>query len=147
MPHRWLVLVIVLLAPMLADGCLGQVRDEAQIQALVRSSVQAINRGDTAALYRMADLDFRAVCPHARYAATVAVRWDGVRPLRLVAIEEISIQHIRATATLVLAGRDGVVRERRAFIRDAGRWYIYEDAALCDVTNAMLWRPRGATSL
>jgi hypothetical protein len=121
---RAVLLAVVLLA--LLPACLAQPSDAEQIHALTRRIVAAAARDDWDSLYRHTDLDYRAVCTPEQFAAAMRARWDGVDAQRLAALEELSIAHIRASATLVVAGPSGTRRVPQRFIRDGGRWYLYE---------------------
>jgi hypothetical protein len=124
-------LLAVIAASFAFGACFAQTGDEAQIHSLARRSVEAIGRGDSGALYRMTDLDFRAVCTRERFAAAVSARWQAARPRGLISVEDVTIRHIRAGATLTVDTPGGVTRIRQSYVRDAGRWYIYEDESAC----------------
>jgi hypothetical protein len=98
--------------------------------------VVAINRGDVDAAYRLTDLDFRAVCPRERYAAWLHSRRDALGVRRVRAVDGISIRGVRGAADVTLDGPGGAVQERWQFVKDAGRWYLYEDASVCGVEDA-----------
>ena len=113
------------LSAAVALGCIVPPGDAAQIRALVEDRAAAIAQGDTAALYRMHDLDFRAVCPPARFRALPHEQE------RVLAVREIEVRGVRGSATVDLES-EGVQRsERRSFVKDAGRWYLYEDVGAC----------------
>jgi hypothetical protein len=131
---------------LLTSACLLQPSDDDQIRALVRRITDAVNRGDVDAAYRLTDLDFRAICPRARYAALVQAARDPAGPRRVQAIDGLVVRHIRAQADVTLVGPSGVVWERLQFVRDGGRWYHYEDAARCGV-EAGTATPRDQPSL
>lgn len=130
--YRLLLLLVVVIP---VAGCLRQPSDEAQIRALVRASVDALNRQDVAAAYRLTDLDFRAVCPRDRYAAVLAEDRQALGPAAQPAVDAIRVRHIRAEAEVSISGAERTVDQRWRFIRDGGRWYRYEDAARCGVTE------------
>ncbi len=69
------------LSAVVALGCIVPPGDAAQIRALVQDRAAAVARGDTAALYRMHDLDFRAVCPLQRFRA-LSREPESVRAVR-----------------------------------------------------------------
>jgi hypothetical protein len=125
----------VLLAPALSS-CLTQPSDEEQIRSVARRSVEAISRGDLHAVYRMTDLDFRAVCPRDRYEQALHAGWDAARPVRVASIDAITIRGVRAAADLTLVDADGTRTVRRQFVKDGGRWYLYEDEDGCRVPGA-----------
>lgn len=114
------------LAATLAAGCLLPPDDADQIRTLVHDRAAALNRGDRAALYRLHDIDYRAVCPFTRFES---LPLPG--PERVVAVRAIEMRGVRGSA-IVDVERDGAVQsERREFVKDAGRWYLYENAAPC----------------
>jgi hypothetical protein len=115
-------LLLGLLAALLAPACATPPGDAAQIRRLIRDQEAALARGDTRRLYRLHDPDFRAVCPLDRFRALPheAVAVAGVR--------EVETRGSRGWATVELAAGGS---ERRAFVKDAGRWYVYADAAAC----------------
>ena len=109
-----------------ALSCLAPPGDEAQIRTLARDRAAAIERGDAGAFYRLHDLDFRALCPLERFRA-LPLPPDG----ELNAVRDIAVRGVRGAATVELT-EDGSTRtERREFVKDAGRWYLYEDATPC----------------
>ncbi|HZU76025.1 MAG TPA: hypothetical protein VFA70_04620 [Dehalococcoidia bacterium] len=122
---------LIVLPALLLGACLRQPSDADQIRALVRQSVAAYNRGDLATAYRLTDLDFRAVCPRERYPAVLESAWQAKPPLRVVAIDDVSVHWVHGTARVMLASPDGTHAVERQFVKDAGRWYLYEDAAAC----------------
>lgn len=101
-----------------AAACIVPPGDAAQIRRLEKQRAAAIARGDIKALYRLHDLDFRATCPLDRFQT----------PPREAAgsgdLHAIEIRGVRAWATV-----DGA--DRRAFVKDGGRWYLYEDTQAC----------------
>jgi hypothetical protein len=88
--------------------------------------VSAAARDEWDSLYRHTDLDYRAVCTREQFAATMRARWDGVDAQQLDALEDLSIEHIRASGTLIVNAPSGARRLPQRFIRDGGRWYLYE---------------------
>lgn len=123
MTHRLPFLLGLLLV---LPACLIQPSDEEQIRALARRIVSSISREDWGAAYQQTDLDYRATCTLQQFMDTMRPQWGADGPLRLERVEELSIRHIRASATLVLSGTSGPRRVPRQFIRDGGRWYLYE---------------------
>lgn len=119
----------------LLTACLGRPSAEAQIRSLVRQSAAAANRGDAAAAYRLTDLDFRAVCPKQRYAALLQAERAASGPVRVIGIDGIVVRGDRATAEVTLHSGHGAARERRQFVKEGGRWYVYGDAAACGVES------------
>ncbi len=113
------------LSALVTLGCIVPPGDAAQIRALVRNRAAAVARADTAALYRMHDLDFRAVCPLARFRALPR------EPERVLAVRDIQVRGVRGSATVELDAGGTPRSERRTFIKDGGRWYFYEDASPC----------------
>ena len=116
--------LLVSLAAVFTAGCILPPGDAAQIRALAHDRAAAIARGDLEALYRMHDLDFRAVCPLARFRT---LPHDGSPVL---AVRDIQIRGVRGSATVDLAP-PAARSEREEFVKDAGRWYLYEDAQAC----------------
>ena len=116
--------LLLLLAAL--PGCLTQPSDEEQIRDVARRIVSAINREDWGAAYRQTDLDYRATCTREQFTDVRLPRWGEDRPLRLESVDRLSIQHIRASATLVIFGASGTRRMLLTqFIRDGGRGYLY----------------------
>ena len=116
--------LLVSLAAVFTAGCILPPGDAAQIRALAHDRAAAIARGDLEALYRMHDLDFRAVCSLARFRT---LPQEGAPVL---AVRDIQIRGVRGSATLDLAP-PAARSERREFVKDAGRWYLYEDTQAC----------------
>lgn len=114
-------------------GCIRQPSDHAQIDALVRRSVDALDRGDAGAAYRLTDLDFRAVCPRTRYAANLDAFWDVPVPSSVLSVDGISVRGVRGSARVTLDTPSGEAHVDRQFVKDSGRWYLEEDAARCGV--------------
>jgi hypothetical protein len=106
-------------------GCLTQPSDEEQIRAVAHRTVSAISREDWGTAYRQTDLDYRATCTREQFIETMGRLLGNDKPLRLEGVDGLSIQHIRASATLVVSGASGTRRVPRQFIRDGGRWYLY----------------------
>src|SRR5215212_1810825 len=115
-------LLAALLAAALAPACAMPPGDAEQIRRLVRDEAAALARADTARLYRLHDPDFRAICPLDRFRALPHP------PAPVAGVGEVETRGVRGWATVRLAS--GAV-ERRAFVRDAGRWYLYEDVGPC----------------
>jgi hypothetical protein len=115
-------LLLVAAPAVLLAACIIPPGDREQIRDLVQDRAEALTGGDTAALYRLHDLDFRTICPLERFAT----RHPEAAPMRT--IRSIEIRGQRAWATL---GRSDDDEERIAFVKDAGRWYLYEDAEAC----------------
>jgi hypothetical protein len=115
------VAVVLAVAGLVITGCIAPPGDAAQIRRLLRDEADASARGDRDALYRMRDPDFRAICPAARF---VEVSDRAPQP---AIIEASELRGARGWATLAR----GDERERRPLIKDAGRWYLYADAAEC----------------
>jgi hypothetical protein len=113
------LLVVIPLA--LLTACIIPPGDREQIEGLIRNRETALARDDVAALYRMHDLDYRMVCPLAQFrllprdAAAAGI------------VRSIEIRAGRAWAMLAADAGE----EPLAFIKDSGRWYLYEDAAPC----------------
>lgn len=122
MMRRVLGIALLLMLP----ACLAQPSDTEQIHALARRIVAAAARNGWDALYRDTDLDYRAVCTTEQFATRMRGRWSGVEAPRLDAVEDLAIRHIHASATLVVVGPGGGQRVPQRFIRDGGRWYLYE---------------------
>jgi hypothetical protein len=55
---------------------------------------------------------------------------------RVRAVEGISIRGVRGAADVTLDGPGGTMQERWQYVKDAGRWYLYEDASVCGVEDA-----------
>ena len=106
-------------------ACIVPPGDTEQIRALVRDRAAAITRHDPDALYRLHDLDFRAVCPLQRFR-TLPHEPESVR-----AVREIQVRGVRGSAMVELEAGGTTRAERRQFVKDAGRWYLYEDAGPC----------------
>lgn len=107
-------------------ACIGQRGDVEQVLSLVQDRATAIARGDVGAYYRLHDPDFRAVCPFARFRALPLPEAAPV-----IAVRDIETRGVRGSGVVELRAASGPITERRRFIKDAGRWYLYEDAAPC----------------
>jgi hypothetical protein len=128
--------VPLVLAAALAAGCLLPPDDADQIRTLVRDRAAALERGDRAALYRLHDIDYRAVCPFERFASLPLPA-----PERVVAVRAIEMRGVRGSAIVDVERAGAVQSERREFVKDAGRWYLYENAASC-LTGRNVHGPR-----
>jgi hypothetical protein len=118
---------LLLAAPaVLAIACIVPPDDATQIRALVHGRAAAIDRGDRVTLYRLHDIDYRAVCPLARFEALPAPEVETV-----LGVEAITVRGVRGSALVDVETSSGRHRDRREFVKDAGRWYLYEDAAPC----------------
>ena len=105
----------------LLTACIIPPGDREQIEDLIRNRETALARDDVASLYRMHDLDYRMVCPLAQFSLLPR------DPAPTGAVRSIEIRAGRAWATLTAdPGEDQL-----AFVKDSGRWYLYEDAAPC----------------
>jgi hypothetical protein len=116
------VLLMVVVAVMLASACVIPPADAVQIRRLIRDEARAQTRGDTDRLYQLHDPDFRAICSPDQFRALPheAAAITGVR--------DIETRGVRGWATIDLATGGS---ERRSFVKDAGRWYVYADAQAC----------------
>ncbi len=110
----------------IALSCIVPPDDATQIRTLVHDRAAAIDRGDHAALYRLHDIDYRAVCPFARFASLATRATEEI-----LAVREIVVRGVRGSALIDTKTSHGRRSERRDFVKDAGRWYLYEDAAPC----------------
>jgi len=128
-------LVLLVLTIAFAGACLLPPDDTTQIRALAHARAAALARGDLTALYRLHDLDYRAVCPFTRFRALPPPAGGAVR-----AVEGILVRGVRARATLEVADGAALRSEPREFVRDGGRWYLYEDAAPCLVAGTQAMR-------
>jgi hypothetical protein len=115
-------LLLVAASVVLLAACIVPPGDREQIRDLVQRRAEALAGEDATALYRLHDLDFRTICPLERFALQ--------RPVAAPAseIRSIAIRGPRAWAAL---GRADGGEERIAFVKDAGRWYLYEDVEAC----------------
>ena len=104
-----------------AAACIIPPGDAAQIRRLERARTAAIAGGRTERLYRLHDLDFRATCPLDRF------RMLPREAAGSGALGAIEVRGVRAWATVDPPG----AVERRAFVKDGGRWYLYESAKAC----------------
>lgn len=140
--RRFAVWFAVSLALLATIGCMGGASDPAQIRSLVERRQAALDRGDLRAVYRLTDLDFRATCPLPAY--TPPRPPDDGSPRHGMRIDALVIRHIHATAEIVREGPLGTERERLAFVRDGGRWYVYETLERCGgVQAARRWHGAG----
>ncbi len=114
-------------------ACLGRPSDADQIRGVMRRSVEALGRGDAGAAYRLTDLDFRSLCSRERFAAAAEAAIGIAGATRVEAVERIEVRGGYATADVTLGGPAGERRERRAFVKEGGRWYLYGDARACGV--------------
>ena len=118
---------LLLAAPaVVAFACIIPPDDGTQIRALVQDRAAAIDRGDLAALYRLHDIDYRAVCPFARFVALPVPKRETV-----LGVDEIAVRGVRGSALVDVETAGSRHSDRRQFVKDAGRWYLYEDAAPC----------------
>lgn len=116
----------LIVAAVLSGGCLTVPDDETQIRDLVHDRSEAGARGDTRRIYRLQDPDFRAVCDYDVFRTLPLGDPSAVQEVR-----EITVNGVRGSATVVLRTVAGPVAEQRTFVKDAGRWYLYEDAGPC----------------
>ncbi len=126
---RWLVAAAV--AFLLGTWLIGVPPHDRAIATVLRRYLAALGRGDVAAAYRLTDLDFRAVCPEERFAASVRARAERYRAVQVRAVRATPPRGLRASATVVLSGSEGERVERWEFAREGSRWYVYEDAGQC----------------
>jgi len=108
----------------LTGACLVPPDDATQIARLERERAAASARDDARALYRLHDLDFRAVCPLDRFRA-LPHEVAAVRDVRA-----IETHGVRASA-IVDFDRESGGSARREYVKDGGRWYLYESADAC----------------
>jgi hypothetical protein len=122
-------LLFGLLAALLASACAAPPGDADQIRRLIREHEAARARGDARRLYRLHDPDFRAICP------LDAFRTLAHEPAAIAGVREVETRGSRGWATVDLTAG---ASERRAFVKDAGRWYVYADTRACrpDSTSA-----------
>jgi len=126
---RWLA--AALLAVLLGTWLLGVPSPERAVADVTRAYVATLSRGDAAAAYRLTDLDFRAVCSEARFAATVRDRASRYRAVRVRSVHATPPRGLRVSATVVLDTPVGERVERWEFAREGSRWYVYEDLRWC----------------
>jgi hypothetical protein len=108
----------------LLAACIIPPGDREQIEALIDDRAAALARDDAAALYRLHDLDYRMVCSLAQF------RMLPRGGARVETDRSIEIRGSRARATIATdVETDGV--EHLEFVKDSGRWYLYEDAEPC----------------
>ncbi|MGH2600071.1 MAG: nuclear transport factor 2 family protein [Dehalococcoidia bacterium] len=124
---RVLALAILAAAAALTLACIIPPGDVEQIRALVHDREAALARNDVEALYRLHDLDFRSICPLDRFRSLPR------QPEVVRATRDLQIRGSRAWATLDLAadGDRGGHSRHLDFVKDAGRWYLYEGAEQC----------------
>jgi hypothetical protein len=115
-------LLFGLAAALLASACAIPPSDVVQIRRLIEEEAEARARGDTGRLYRLHDPDFRAICARDQFLALPNEQAEtaGVR--------DIEIRGVRGWATVDLTTGGS---ERRSFVKDAGRWYVYADTRAC----------------
>lgn len=118
--------LLLSLSAMLATACLGPLSDTSQIRDLIYDAQSAARKGDADRLYKLHDLDFRATCPMTRFRS-LPLRDTGT----VIAVHDITVRGVRGAAIVELEDGGGRRREQRSFVKDAGRWYIYEDAEPC----------------
>ncbi|MGE0542492.1 MAG: hypothetical protein AB7R89_20180 [Dehalococcoidia bacterium] len=105
-------------------ACIIPPGDREQIEDLIDDRTRAIARDDAAALYLLHDLDFRMVCSLAQFRRLPR----GEAPAE--PMQSIEIRGARAWAMIDTgAGSDG--GGHLEFVKDSGRWYLYEDAEPC----------------
>lgn len=126
---RWLV--AALLAFLLGTWLLGVPSPERAVAGVTRAYVAALGRGDAAAVYRLTDLDFRAVCPLDRFAGSVQARQERYRDARVRAVHATAPRGLRVSATVVLDTPKEKRVERWEFAREGSRWYVYEGMQRC----------------
>lgn len=124
-------LVVVAIFALILPACSTGPEDDAQIRDLIARSVELYNRSDYDALYRLTDLDFRTLCPRETYVAQVRATREQVGPVELVQVHSITYRGVRAWAHLSVRDRQGVRIERRRFVEDRLRWYVYGAADGC----------------
>lgn len=122
---RWLVLATVALA-----GCVTPPGDDAQIRRLIQDRAAAIARADATTLYRLHDIDFRAVCSLRQFQA---MPLPTAAPVR--AVRDISVRSVRGSALVTVETADGLRDTRQQLVKDAGRWYLYDDPAPCTLAG------------
>jgi hypothetical protein len=105
-------------------ACVVPPGDAAQIRTLVREREAALASEDLSALYRLHDLDFRAVCSLERFRSMQHDR-TGAEVLG-----EIEMRGSRAWATVASESGTGP-GVRLDFVRDGGRWYLYDEGTAC----------------
>lgn len=125
----WLVAAAV--AFLLGTWLLGAPPPERAVESVARAYITVLGRGDVRAAYRLTDLDFRAVCPEGRFAASMRARAERYRAVRVVSVRATPPRGLRASAIVVLSGPEGERVEQWEFAREGSRWYVYEDAARC----------------
>jgi hypothetical protein len=124
---RTLTLAILAAAAALTLACIIPPGDVEQIRDLVRDREAALARNDVEALYRLHDLDFRSICPLDRFRSLPR------QPEVVRAVHDLQIRGSRAWAMIDLAadGDHGEHSRQLDFVRDSGRWYLYEGVEEC----------------
>lgn len=135
------------LAALVGAACLAPPADMEQIRDVARREMDAIRRDDVDAAWRLTDLDFRAVCARARYAQVVAARQPATGNAEIVGISEATIRGSRAVVVVEVRRAGVMTNERRQFVKEGGRWYVYGDLDACTAPQAggrsgggALWR-------
>lgn len=121
----------LLLPALLLAACSAEQTDATQIRGLIARSIALYNQEDYAGMYRLTDLDFRTLCPRAVYTAAVRAEREQVGPLELVEVHSITYRGVRAWAHVSVRDQEGVRLERRRFVEDRLRWYVYGVAEGC----------------
>jgi hypothetical protein len=105
-------------------ACIIPPGDRQQIEELIRDRETALARDDAGALYHLHDLDYRMLCSLAQFRTLPRT------PAPIDAIRDLHIRGSRASATIAVA-TNGEREEELDFVKDSGRWYLYEDAEPC----------------
>lgn len=124
-------LVALSLLALLLAACSAAQTDDAEIRALIARSIDLYNEGDYNGLYRLTDLDFRTLCPRDTYTAQTRAERERLGPVELIKIHSITYRGVRAWAHLSVRDQAGVRIERRRFVEDRLRWYVYGVAEGC----------------
>ncbi len=106
--------------------------DGQAIRSLTRHYLSARAAGDHDRAYRLVDLDFRSLCPPGRYRESFTAG-DGDRP-RLLALPVRFINGERAEGDARIVTATGERWERWQYVKEGGRWFVYEDVTRCGVT-------------
>lgn len=114
-----------------AQGCLAPPPDEQQVRALVETAYARLATADSAGLYRLMDLDFRAICTAARFADAADRERASLGGAGSARVLSVGVAHIRATAVVAPAGEQATARRTVTLIKDGGRWYLYGDETRC----------------
>jgi hypothetical protein len=122
-------LLFGLVAALLACACAIPPSDAAQIRRLIEEEAEARARGDTGRLYRLHDPDFRAMCAREQFLA------PPHEQAAIAGVRDIELRGVRGWATVELPTGGS---ERRSFVKDAGRWYVYADPRGCQA-GAGFW--------